>query len=86
MLVLSRKPGEAIRIGDDIEISIIEVRGDTVRVGIDAPRCVPVFRRELLTEVAKANVESIRVASEEIEALKTLLQTKEERRNGGSSR
>ena len=60
MLVLSRKPGEAIRIGDDIEISIIEVRGDTVRIGIDAPRSVPVFRKELIAEVAKSNIESVR--------------------------
>ncbi len=60
MLVLSRKPGEAIRIGDDIEISVIEVRGDTVRIGINAPRNVPVFRMELLAEVAKTNLESVK--------------------------
>ena len=62
MLVLSRKPGEAIRIGDDIEISVIEVRGDTVRIGINAPRNVPIFRQELLEQVQSANVEATKAA------------------------
>lgn len=64
MLVLSRKPGEAIRIGDDIEISVVEVRGDTVRIGIDAPRSVPVFRRELIDQVQSANVEAAKVTAD----------------------
>ena len=38
MLVLSRKPGEALRIGDDVEVTVVEVKGDMVRIGIDAPR------------------------------------------------
>lgn len=82
MLVLSRKPGEAIRIGDDIEISVIEVRGDTVRIGINAPRNVPVFRMELLAEVAKTNIESVKVAPEAMDVLKTLLR-REDDSNGG---
>ena len=84
MLVLSRKPGEAIRIGDDIEISIVEVRGDTVRIGINAPRSVPVFRQELLVEVARTNVESAHVAPDAMDVLTTLLRRKE-KEDGGSS-
>lgn len=82
MLVLSRKPGEAIRIGDDIEISVIEVRGDTVRIGISAPRNVPVFRMELLAEVAKTNLESVKAAPQAMDVLKTLLR-REDDSNGG---
>ncbi|MEA4952513.1 carbon storage regulator CsrA [Aminivibrio pyruvatiphilus] len=82
MLVLSRKPGEAIRIGDDIEISVIEVRGDTVRIGINAPRNVPVFRMELLAEVAKTNLESVKAAPQAMDVLKTLLR-REDDSNGG---
>jgi carbon storage regulator len=82
MLVLSRKPGEAIRIGDDIEISVIEVRGDTVRIGINAPRNVPVFRMELLAEVAKTNIESVKAAPQAMDVLKTLLR-REDDSNGG---
>jgi len=82
MLVLSRKPGEAIRIGDDIEISVIEVRGDTVRIGINAPRNVPVFRMELLAEVAKTNIESVKAAPQAMDVLRTLLR-REDDSNGG---
>jgi carbon storage regulator len=71
MLVLSRKPGEAIRIGDDIEISIIEVRGDTVRIGIDAPRSVPVYRREVFDQIREENIKAAKVES--LDSLQELL-------------
>ena len=48
MLVLARKTDERIYIGDNIIITVIEIRGDTVRLGIDAPREVPVNREEVL--------------------------------------
>ena len=48
MLVLTRKPGEAIRIGDNVLITISVIKGNQVRVGIDAPKDVPVVREELL--------------------------------------
>lgn len=47
MLVLSRKPGEQIRIGDNITITVVEVRGNRVKIGIEAPRSVGVVRGEL---------------------------------------
>ncbi|MHC4187135.1 MAG: carbon storage regulator CsrA [Planctomycetota bacterium] len=47
MLVLSRQRDESIMIGDDVEITIVEVRGDKVRLGITAPREIPVHRREV---------------------------------------
>lgn len=85
MLVLSRKPGEAIRIGEDIEISIIEVRGDTVRIGIDAPRNVPIFRKELIAEVAKTNIESVKAAPKTVDVLKHILggEAGKDDKNGG---
>jgi len=55
MLVLSRRVGESVVVGDDITITVLEVRGDVVRVGIDAPRSVAVHRAELLAEVSDAN-------------------------------
>jgi len=55
MLVLSRRPGESVVIGDDITISILEIRGDIVRVGIDAPRSVAVHRAELLEQLEVTN-------------------------------
>ncbi|MGA9747324.1 MAG: carbon storage regulator CsrA [Nocardioides sp.] len=55
MLVLSRRLGESIVIGDDVVITVLEVRGDVVRIGVDAPRSVAVRRQELLEEVAATN-------------------------------
>jgi carbon storage regulator len=54
MLVLSRRPGEQIHIGNDISFVVLEVRGNRVRIGINAPRSVPVARAELLEFTASA--------------------------------
>jgi carbon storage regulator len=47
MLVFTRKAGEAVRIGDDIELSVVEIGASTIRLGIDAPRAVRIIRSEL---------------------------------------
>ncbi len=58
MLVLARKKGEVIKLGTDITITVLDIRGDTVRLGIDAPRKVPVHRLEIYTEIERANQEA----------------------------
>ena len=55
MLVVSRRPGQSILIGRDIEVFVLEVDGMQVRVGINAPRAIRVLRRELLTQVEGEN-------------------------------
>lgn len=55
MLVLSRRVGESIVIGDDVTVTVLEVRGDVVRVGVAAPRQVAVHREELWRELEAAN-------------------------------
>lgn len=55
MLVLTRRQNEGILIGNDIKITLIDVDGDKVRVGIDAPRNIRVIREELLAEIGKEN-------------------------------
>ena len=51
MLVLTRKANQSIMIGDDVEVSVLAVMGEKVRIGIDAPRNVPVFRKEVYLEI-----------------------------------
>ena len=59
MLVLSRKVGETIWIGEDVEIFISEVKGEQVKVGIRAPRSIEVVRGELRQDVSNSNLESV---------------------------
>ena len=58
MLALSRKIGESIVINNDIEITILEVKGDQVKVGIDAPKSVPIYRKELYLQIQESNKEA----------------------------
>lgn len=58
MLVLSRKPTQVITIGDDIRLTIVSVRADRVKVGIDAPKEVPVHRLEVLEAIAAGGIAS----------------------------
>ena len=55
MLILSRKINEKIMIGDEISVSIIEIRGDQVRIGVDAPKTVKVFRQEVFDAIRAEN-------------------------------
>ncbi len=59
MLVLTRKSNQSIMIGDEIEISVLSVMGDKVRIGIQAPREVPVFRKEVYLEIQRENAEQL---------------------------
>lgn len=70
MLALSRKQGESIMIGSDIEITILEVKGEQIKLGIAAPKSVPVYRKEIYTQIQEANKET--VANIDIESLKKL--------------
>lgn len=70
MLVLTRRTNESINIGGDIVITVLEVKGDQVRIGIRAPREVAVHREEVLAELTKANQAAAAAATPEaLEAL-----------------
>jgi carbon storage regulator len=55
MLIITRRPGEKIMLGDDTVIEVIEVSGSSVRIGIDAPRSLPVYREEIWRSVKEEN-------------------------------
>lgn len=71
MLALSRKKDEAIIIDNDIEVTVIEIKGDQVKIGITAPRSVPIYRKEVYLQIKQDNEEAANASN--IADLKKLL-------------
>ena len=69
MLALSRKKGEALVINNNIEVTVLEVKGDQVKIGISAPKEVPIYRKEVYLQIQDSNKEAMQ---EDLEALKKL--------------
>ena len=72
MLVLTRKTNQSIMIGDEIEVSVLAVSGDKVRVGISAPRAVPVFRKEVYLSIQEERLGATAAETEEGRTLEDL--------------
>lgn len=71
MLALSRKKGESLVVNNNIEITVLEVKGDQVKIGINAPKSVPIYRKEVYVQIEEANKAAN--DAEGLEALKGLL-------------
>lgn len=69
MLVLSRQRDETIMIGDDVEITVVDIRGDKVRLGINAPRTIQVHRKEVYEAIQKENAEAANVQIDDLPSL-----------------
>jgi carbon storage regulator len=67
MLVLTRKSNQSIMIGDDIEVSVLAIMGEKVRIGIQAPREVPVFRKEVYLEIQQERVSEGSTARDDVD-------------------
>ena len=81
MLVLTRKSNQSIMIGDDIEVSVLSIMGEKVRIGIQAPRDIPVFRKEVYLEIQQENVAAGASARAEVDdALKRRVSANNPRR------
>lgn len=65
MLVLSRHRDESIIIGDDIKITVIEIRGDKVRIGISAPTTIPVHREEVYEAIRRENLQAAKIEADD---------------------
>jgi carbon storage regulator len=72
VLVLTRRANESIMIGSDIVVTVLDVKGDQVRLGIRAPKSVPVHREEVLAELTKANQDAASPPAEALEAIATV--------------
>lgn len=71
MLALSRKKGESIILNNDIELTVLEVKGDQVKIGVNAPKSVPVYRKEVYLQIQQENREA--AAENALQSLKELL-------------
>jgi carbon storage regulator len=69
MLVLTRRPGESIVIGNDVVVTVLEVRGDQIRLGVRAPRSIQVHREEIHREIQRANADAVASSSDARQAL-----------------
>jgi carbon storage regulator len=78
MLVLTRRAGESVMIGNDVIITVLEARGDVIRLGIQAPRDVQVHREEVYRELKAANREAASPTAEAVRAVTEMLQPPEE--------
>lgn len=72
MLALSRKKNEALIINNNVEITILEIKGEQVKIGISAPKEVPVYRKEVYLQIQEANKAAMDNAADTMESLKNL--------------
>ncbi|UCD35222.1 MAG: carbon storage regulator CsrA [Nitrospiraceae bacterium] len=76
MLVLTRKSNESVKLGDEITVTIIEVKGNSVRLGIEAPADIRVFRKELYEKIREENFRSSNLFMDEFTKIRNVLRPK----------
>jgi carbon storage regulator len=76
MLILTRKLGEQITIGDEITIKLLEIKGNQVRIGIEAPRHISIHRQEIYERICSENIQSATVRAEDLSQAEALLNLK----------
>lgn len=86
MLVLSRQRDETIMIGDDIEITVVDIRGDKVRLGINAPTRIAVHRKEVYEAIRRENEQAAKVRGDDIGVLTQTIRPGPQRGGTGASR
>lgn len=74
MLILTRKLGERITIGDDIAITLLEIKGTQVKLGVEAPRSIAIHRQEIYERIRKENLGSSRVSDSDLTEAASLIQ------------
>jgi carbon storage regulator len=75
MLILTRKLGERITIGDDISVTLLEIKGSQVRLGIEAPRGIGIYRQEVYERIRQQNLSASEVTASDLSEADSLLRT-----------
>jgi len=75
MLALARKVNQSIVIGNDIEVTILEIKGDQIKIGINAPKNVPIYRKEIYTQIQEENKSAVQEV--DLEKIRNLFERKE---------
>ena len=73
MLALTRKSNESIIIGNEVEVTVLEIKGDQVKIGINAPKSIPIYRKEIYLQIQQSNKESIE-SEVNVETIKKMFQ------------
>jgi len=79
MLILTRKSGEVIRIGDDVVLRVLEVRGGQVRLGVEAPASVRIYREEVYRAIQRENAQAALTTADPMDAATAIWQRRRER-------
>ncbi len=79
MLLLTRKKGEKIVIGDNVYVTVVEVKGDQVQIGIEAPEKIPVHREEIFKEIQEENIRAKASATLDLKKAQELIKKQEEK-------
>jgi len=75
MLALARKVNQSIMIGNDIEVTLLEIKGDQIKIGINAPKSVPIYRKEIFAQIQEENVSAMQEV--DVSKVRQLFQQKE---------
>jgi carbon storage regulator len=75
MLILTRKLGERITIGDDISVTLLEIKGSQVRLGIEAPKGIGIYRQEIYERIRQQNLRASEVTASDLSEVDSLLRT-----------
>ncbi len=86
MLVLARKINQSIMINDDVEVMILDVQGEQVKLGLKAPRSVKIFRKEVYESIQRENIAALKSEAQKLDDVSELLKKKKEGKNDSNSR